>query len=238
VAVIEHAHQRHATRFAIDLAAARAELDAAPTDFLFVEGALATHDEASWRAVRQAYRGTIVALHALGLPPDLDGAQATLTAPVREASLRAILNELPAAGSRPAPAVRQVESLASLPPLRVLLVDDNAINRTVASQMLQKLGLDPATAADGDEAIEAVLGGDFDIVLMDVQMPEIDGLEATRRIRRSLAGRQPRIVAMTANAIEGDREACLDAGMDDYLAKPVRLETLAATLRRQVSFLP
>lgn len=220
-----------------DLAAARAELDAASTDFLFVEGALATHDEASWRAVRQAYRGTIVALHALGLPPDLDGAQATLTAPVREASLRAILSELPAAGSRPASAVRPVESLASLPPLRVLLVDDNAINRMVASQMLQKLGLDPATAADGAEAIEAVLGGGFDIVLMDVQMPEMDGLEATRRIRGSLTGRQPRIVAMTANAIAGDREACLDAGMDDYLAKPVRLETLAATLRRQVSFL-
>lgn len=227
--------QRHgvAGRRADSLASARAALAAAPADFLFVEGSLASKDEAAWLTVRQAYRGAIVALHALGRPPALDGARATLTAPVREASLGAILNELPASGPRPSPAVHHVESLASSPPLRLLLVDDNAINRTVASKMLQKLGLSPATAADGHEAIEAVRSGNYDIVLMDVQMPEMDGLEATRRIRRALAVQQPRIIAMTANAIEGDRETCLEAGMDDYLAKPVRLETLAAALRRQ-----
>jgi CheY-like chemotaxis protein len=88
-------------------------------------------------------------------------------------------------------------------------------------------------ATDGLEAINAVERHDYDVVLMDVQMPELDGLEATRRIRASRAGSaRPHIVAMTANALEGDRETCLAAGMDDYVSKPIRPEVLSAALAR------
>ncbi len=230
-------HLGMAARSAHDLSSARSLLAATPVDFGLVEGDLWLADEAGWRDLQPKLCGTLLATHALGRPLALTGAPATLTTPARGASLAAILGELQTTGPRQAPAVAPPEPLPPLPPVRVLLVDDNVVNRTVASQMLQRLGVAPSTAADGAGAIEAVLGGSFDIVLMDVQMPGMDGLEATRRIRRSLAGPRPRIVAMTANAIEGDRERCLDAGMDDYLAKPIRLETLATTLRRQVAFL-
>jgi CheY-like chemotaxis protein len=86
-------------------------------------------------------------------------------------------------------------------------------------------------AANGQEALDRALVGNYDVVLMDVQMPEMDGLEASRRITASWpAGRRPRIVAMTANAMQGDREMCLAAGMDDYLSKPIRLEELVEAL--------
>lgn len=224
-------------RRAGDLTSARDAVATAPADFLLVESALAASDPTGWRALRQAHRGTIVALHPLGVPPTIEGAQAMLNVPVREGSLAAVLHALRSTVPRPPPPVPPAARLATLTPVRVLLVDDNVTNRVVASQMLQKLGLDPATAANGHEAVAALLNSDYEIVLMDVQMPGMDGLEATRRIRRSGAARQPRIVAMTANAIEGDRETCLEAGMDDYLAKPVRLETLAAALRRQIAVL-
>ncbi|MBM3872227.1 MAG: response regulator [Verrucomicrobia bacterium] len=220
-----------------DLAAARSRVAAGPVDFVLVEGSLLIADEAGWRDVRRAGGGALVALQALGAPPVPVGAAATLTLPVREGALGTVLRELRLTEPQPAPTVAPAQALPPLPPLRVLLVGDNAINRTVALQMLRRLGLDPATAADGQQAINATLRDTYDIVLMDVQMPGIDGLETTRRIRCSGLSRQPRIVAMTANAIEGDREACLDAGMDDYLAKPVRLDALAAALRRQVAAL-
>jgi CheY-like chemotaxis protein len=86
-------------------------------------------------------------------------------------------------------------------------------------------------AANGIEAIQAVERQPYDVILMDVQMPEMDGLEATRRIcERWPSGERPRIIAMTANAMQGDREMCLEAGMDDYLAKPIRVEELVAAL--------
>jgi len=87
-------------------------------------------------------------------------------------------------------------------------------------------------AGDGQQAIDALEGGDFDVVLMDVQMPELDGLEATRRIRARWPDRRLAIVAMTANAMAGDREACLAAGMDDYISKPIRPADLTAALER------
>jgi CheY-like chemotaxis protein len=220
-----------------DLAAARSRMAAGPVDFVLVEGSLLVADEAGWRDVRRACGGSLVALQALGAPPVPVGAAATLTLPVREGALGTVLRELRLTEPQPAPTVAPLPAVPPLPPLRVLLVDDNAINRTVALQMLRRLGLDPATAADGQQAIDATRRETYDVVLMDVQMPGIDGLETTRRIRRSALSRQPRIVAMTANAIEGDREVCLDAGMDDYLAKPVRLDALAAALRRQVAAL-
>jgi PAS domain S-box-containing protein len=119
--------------------------------------------------------------------------------------------------------------------VRILLAEDNAVNQQVALRSLERLGYRADVAGNGFEAIEALERQAYDVVLMDVQMPELDGLEATRRIvARWPAGRRPRIIAMTANAMRGDRERCLKAGMDDYISKPVRLDELESALERHV----
>ena len=120
-------------------------------------------------------------------------------------------------------------------PLRILLAEDNTVNQQIAILVLESMGYRADVASNGLEALESVRELPYDVVLMDVQMPEMDGLEATRRIRAEHASPEGtpgevHIVAMTANAMQGDREACLDAGMNDYLAKPIRPEELAAAL--------
>jgi signal transduction histidine kinase/CheY-like chemotaxis protein len=121
--------------------------------------------------------------------------------------------------------------LADEVPLRILLVDDHATNRKLGQMVLQRLGYDPDIAASGGQSLEMIQDHDYDVVFMDVQMPELDGLETTREIRRRWPDRGLKVVAMTANAMKGDREACLDAGMDDYLSKPVELDALIGVLR-------
>ncbi len=135
-----------------------------------------------------------------------------------------------APSARPAPAaqlatVADLQRLAAAHPCRILIAEDNPVNRKVALGMLARLGYTGTVAVNGLAAVEACRTAAYDLVFMDVQMPELDGLEATRRIRQ-LPGPRPLIVAMTANAMEGDRAMCLAAGMDDYLAKPIRLEDL------------
>ena len=123
--------------------------------------------------------------------------------------------------------------LARRHPLRILLAEDNVVNQKVALRLLGQMGYRADVAANGLEAIEAVARQTYDVVLMDVQMPELDGFEASREINRRWPGeRRPRIVAMTANAMQGDRELCAAAGMDDYVAKPIRVEELVAALER------
>jgi signal transduction histidine kinase/DNA-binding response OmpR family regulator len=116
-------------------------------------------------------------------------------------------------------------------PLRILLAEDNVVNQKLALRLLQQMGYRADLASNGLEAIESVERQIYDVVLMDVQMPEMDGLEATRRINaRWPRDERPRIVAMTANAMQGDREMCIAAGMDDYLTKPIRVERLVEAL--------
>ena len=117
-------------------------------------------------------------------------------------------------------------------PLRILLAEDNAVNQKLATRLFSLMGYEVDLAANGLEAVEAVDRQPYDVVFMDVQMPEMDGLEATRQIRERVVGGGPRIVAMTANAMEGDREACLAAGMDDYVGKPIRVPELVAALEK------
>jgi len=124
-------------------------------------------------------------------------------------------------------------SMAQDHPLRILVAEDNAVNQKLALRLLEKMGYRADVAGNGREAVEALDRQPYDVILMDVQMPEMDGLEATREIVvRWPVDKRPAIIAMTANVMEGDRETALEAGMDDYVAKPIRVEELIAALSR------
>jgi CheY-like chemotaxis protein len=116
-------------------------------------------------------------------------------------------------------------------PLRILVAEDNPINQKLIERVLNKLGYQPDMATNGVIVLEKLVEKYYDIILMDIQMPEMDGLETTAQIRLQ-GGNQPYIVAMTANAMQEDREICMQAGMDDYLSKPMRLEDLVTILEK------
>ena len=133
----------------------------------------------------------------------------------------------------PATKPRLDPAMAARHPLRILLAEDNVVNQKLALRLLQQMGYRADLAGNGLEAVECVERQAYDVVLMDVQMPELDGLEASRRITQQWpAARRPFIIAMTANAMQGDREACLEAGMDDYVTKPIRVDQLVDALAR------
>ena len=118
-------------------------------------------------------------------------------------------------------------------PLRILLAEDNVINQKVATRILSQMGYRPDVVHNGVEVLEALERQKYDVILMDIQMPDMDGLEATRQIRKRYTGaKRPWVIAMTANAMDSDRKNCFDAGMDGYLSKPVRIEALEAELTR------
>jgi CheY-like chemotaxis protein/HPt (histidine-containing phosphotransfer) domain-containing protein len=150
---------------------------------------------------------------------------ATLAKPVKHSKLFAILDEVIHDRRAPPPAAAaQIidHTLAKRLPMQILVVEDSDINRKLAIGMLRKFGYAPDVAQDGSEAVEMVRQQRYDLVFMDLQMPVMDGLEATRHIVAMLPPqRRPRIVAMTANALPADRQRCIDAGMDDYIAKPI-----------------
>ncbi len=195
-------------------------------------------------ALASAIRATItpilpvVILSSVGerMPADAPIA-GSLTKPVKPSVLHgALVNAFDLGVAPSVPRVLERPSIdansATRHPLRILLAEDNAVNQKLALRLLERMGYAADLAADGQAAIDAMETNSYDVILMDIQMPEIDGLEATRRIRTRWPDRDIRIVAMTANAMAEDRAACLEAGMDDYVAKPIRVEELVAALLR------
>jgi len=187
------------------------------------------------RALRPAL--PLVLFTSLGRREAGDGVfAATLGKPIHQSQLFDTLATLLAHEEAPKPvAVPQKPTfdaaMAARHPLRILLAEDNVVNQKLAMRLLQQMGYRADLASNGIEAIECVARQTYDVVLMDVQMPEMDGLEASRQITaRWPAAQRPRIVAMTANAMQGDREMCIAAGMDDYVTKPIRVDALVAAL--------
>jgi CheY-like chemotaxis protein len=179
----------------------------------------------------------LVLFSSLGRRDAADGLfAATLGKPIHQSQLFDTLATLLAHDEVPKPAAAAPKpmldaGMAMRHPLRILLAEDNVVNQKLAIRLLQQMGYRADLASNGIEAIECVERQTYDVVLMDVQMPEMDGLEASRRITaRWPVGQRPRIVAMTANAMQGDREMCIAAGMDDYLTKPIRVDQLVQAL--------
>jgi PAS domain S-box-containing protein len=180
----------------------------------------------------------LVLLTSIGHLAEARGASefsAQLTKPVKSSQLYDALVRVLAVGAVPGSADGGdgAGSKRGAAGLRLLVAEDNAVNSQLALALLRKLGYDADVVESGREALDALERESYDVVLMDVQMPELDGLEATREIRRRFGpGDGPAIIAMTANAMEGDREECLAAGMNDYLSKPIRADELSRALAR------
>ncbi|WP_354699626.1 Signal transduction histidine-protein kinase BarA [Paraconexibacter sp. AEG42_29] len=215
----------------------QAAVAAGPTNLLVVSDALIEH-----RAIHEARRGlraddepalpTVVLVAAGAAQPDLPADTISIRRPVRGDQLRRAVSE--AVDGTAAPAVRPTPHLdiemARDHPVRILVVEDNPTIRHVALRKLARLGYEPHIAKDGLEAVSAAEREDYDLVLMDVQMPNLDGVSATRRIREA-GGHQPRIVGLTASVLEDSREECLVAGMDDVLMKPFDYASILPLLR-------
>jgi len=141
------------------------------------------------------------------------------------------------AKTEPGPLVTRHTLREDMHRIRILVAEDNAINQTLAVRLLEKRGYSATVAPDGQAAVAAFQTGGFELVLMDIQMPGMDGFEATAAIRESekLTGGHIPIVAMTAHALVGDQERCLAAGMDGYVSKPIRTSELFATIERMLS---
>jgi CheY-like chemotaxis protein/HPt (histidine-containing phosphotransfer) domain-containing protein len=179
----------------------------------------------------------LLLLTSLGRLPQARSAgafSAQLAKPLKASQLYNALLRLVAAGVEIEEAVEvATDGKPATSALQILLAEDNSMNQKVALRLLERLGYGADVVSNGLEALEAVERQPYDVVLMDVQMPELDGLDASRQIcERRPPSSRPRIIAMTANAMPEDREACLAAGMDDYLAKPIRADELAEALRR------
>jgi CheY-like chemotaxis protein len=163
------------------------------------------------------------------------GVAVTVIKPVKQSALlNAIFQVL---GESPRVSIQSASNGQNVPALRVLVAEDNAVNRLVAHRLLQKKGHSIVLAHNGREALERIQAEHFDIVLMDVQMPDLDGYTATAEIRKLEAnnGKHVPIIGVTAHAMEGDRERCLAAGMDGYVAKPIIPKQLYAEIERLAS---
>jgi CheY-like chemotaxis protein/HPt (histidine-containing phosphotransfer) domain-containing protein len=220
-----------------------------PFDLAILDMQLPEMDGAALAAaicrLRPMPRLPLIMLTSLGHDPHLEVESVTccvayLTKPVKpshlyDAIIGALMVEEPADGADEQYETQQSGAadtlLAPRLPLRILLAEDVVVNQKFALLALEEMGYSADVAANGQETVTAVQRQPYDVILMDVQMPVMDGMEATRRIR-ALGMPQLYIIAMTANAMQGDREACLQAGMDDYISKPVYLEELRMALQR------
>lgn len=173
------------------------------------------------------------------------GINAYLVKPVKQSRLFDVLAQVmrdprldapTAIAIAPPPSVTHAGTFAAQA-VRILLAEDNPVNQKVALRQLSKLGYHADAVSNGAEALRALDRFDFPVILMDCQMPELDGYKTTQHIREAepITRRRPYIIAMTANALTGDREACLAAGMDDYISKPVRIDELDAALQRGIA---
>jgi PAS domain S-box-containing protein len=171
----------------------------------------------------------LVLLASLGqrVPPN----HAYLTKPIKPSRLYEVLASIISGMTQKSTPEAAINEEARTGALRILLAEDNASSQKVALQMLKKLGYRADVAANGIEALQALERQHYDVVLMDLKMPEMDGLEATKLIRQRWPNNGPKIIAITAYALEGDREKCLEAGMNDYVAKPIQKEDLARALK-------
>jgi len=214
-------------------------LQSNPYDLAIVDMHMPGMDGATLaRRIRDAGRNLpLVLFSSLGRKEAADSLfAATLAKPLHQSqlfdTLVGLLAREHAAPLEPSPGKRKTNAkLAESHPLRILLAEDNVVNQKLALRMLAQMGYRADLASNGIEAVESVARQTYDVVLMDVQMPEMDGLEASRRIVAQYAQHErPRIVALTANAMQGDREECLAAGMDDHLTKPIRVDALVEAL--------
>ncbi len=222
----------------------------APYPVALIDGMMPEMDGFDLAAAIRAEPGIaavrLLLLTSAGLPDDTARCRALaisvcLTKPVRQSELfDALVKEMTvwtrsAAIREPqAPAGNVRTAASTIRPLRVLLAEDHPVNQKVAVRMLEHLGHSVAVVPDGAKALTALEDGRFDVVLMDLQMPEMDGFEALREIRRrdQQSGESTPVIALTAHAMQGDRERCLDAGFDGYLAKPIRQADLQSGLER------
>ncbi len=199
-----------------------------------LDGLMFTHEI---RKLQDEKALPIILLTSLGrreLGADELNFSAYLTKPLKPSALYDALagifaRNLIAPKSEPVKALMDKE-MGKEHPLRILLAEDNQVNQKLALRILEQMGYRADIASNGIEAVESVQRQTYDVVLMDVQMPEMDGLVATRNIRKLSALSQPHIIAMTANAMEGDREMCISAGMNDYVSKPIRVHELVEAL--------
>jgi two-component system sensor histidine kinase/response regulator len=225
-------------------AEARGATDAYDTVIVDVTGQDAEKAHATGLQLRALFPASTKLIALVGYDVQMDRQTdepffAVLRAPAHRqalfAALRASTEER--SPSDPAPSSDHAEGMLPCEPLRVLVVDDNAMNCKLAVKQLSKLGIDADAVSDGALAIEAIASRRYPVILMDCQMPNVDGYEATRRIRALENGTSRcTIIAMTAGTLPGDRQECLDAGMDDYLAKPVTLQALETMLQTWVPF--
>jgi CheY-like chemotaxis protein/HPt (histidine-containing phosphotransfer) domain-containing protein len=222
---------------ALELVEAGEPFDVAVLDMMMpvMDGVALAHEIRRHRTEREL---PLLLLTSLGRLPQAQAAgvfSAQLAKPLKASQLYNTLLHLLTAGE--AGATESAETSTEGKPvtssLRILLAEDNAMNQKVALRLLERLGYGADVANNGLEAISALERQPYDVVLMDVQMPELDGLDASRRICEQWPEEtRPHIIAMTANALPEDREACFAAGMSDYVAKPIRAEELAAALKR------
>ena len=185
------------------------------------------------RQINQYKSTPLVMLTSFGRH-DVDGKMFAgfLTKPIKSAQLFNLLSRVLGgnATNGTAPRATPARDLAKRYPLRILLAEDNSVNQKVALKILERMGYRADVVGNGREALQAVHRQPYDVVLMDVQMPEMDGVEATTKIREQFGENRPWIVALTANALQGDRERYLGVGMDDYISKPIRVDELEKAL--------